>query len=131
MCKKHNILVNSYSPLGIPDFKVYKVGNAHQRTKGILITDTRIDPIAKKHGLTNAQVLLAWQAQMGMVYNPRSMNKQHMLDNLDQRVKKTKLDAEDINALNSFEPDDCKVDSWYECCGGFQPSIPSCGTREN
>ena len=48
--------------------QVYKVGNAHQRTKGVLITDTRIDPIAKKHGLTNAQVLLAWQAQMGIVY---------------------------------------------------------------
>eukprot|EP00729_Bicosta_minor_P002069 gene2069-18842_t len=99
MCNKHNIVVNSYSPLGIPDWKL------------------RIDPIAKKHGLTNAQVLLSWQVQMGMVYNPRP-------------VASTKLDAEDVAALNSFEPDDCKNDSWYECCGGSQPSIPSCGIKE-
>ena len=86
MCNTHNILVNSYSPLGIPDWKAYTVGNEHQRIKGVLITDTRIDPVAKKHSLTNAQTLLAWQAQLGMVYNPRSMSKAHMKDNLDPKV---------------------------------------------
>ena len=58
------------------------------------------------------------------------MNKQHMLDNLDPKVAATKLDAEDMHALNGFEPDDCKHDSWYECCGGSQASIPSCGSKE-
>lgn len=130
MCNTHNILVNSYSPLGIPDWKVYTVGNEHQRIKGVLITDTRIDPVAKKHSLTNAQTLLAWQAQLGMVYNPRSMSKAHMKDNLDPKVAATVLDADDLKALQSFEPDDCKHDGWYECCGGSQPSIPSCGKSD-
>jgi len=50
MCKKHNILVNSYSPLGIPDWHKYAVGHKTQKTKGVLITDSRLDPIATKHG---------------------------------------------------------------------------------
>ena len=47
MCKKHNIVFNSYSPLGIPDFHKY------------------LEPLAKKHGLSPAQILLAWQAGIG------------------------------------------------------------------
>jgi hypothetical protein len=45
-------------------------------------------------------------------------------------MQATVLDADDLKALQSFEPDDCKHDGWYECCGGSQPSIPSCGKSD-
>jgi hypothetical protein len=51
-----------------------------------------------------------------------------MRDNLDPKVAETKLDESDLKVLESFEPDACKDDGWYECCGGTQASIPSCGS---
>jgi hypothetical protein len=51
-----------------------------------------------------------------------------MLENLDPKVAATKLDEADLKVLESFPPDKCSSDnSWYECCGGSQKSIPSCG----
>ncbi len=59
MCKKHNIVFNSYSPLGIPDLHKY-LGQEHS-----LVQDPKLEPLAKKHGLSPAQILLAWQAGIG------------------------------------------------------------------
>lgn len=59
MCKKHDIIFNSYSPLGIPDFHKY-LGQEHS-----LVQDPKLLPLAKKHGLSPAQILLAWQAGIG------------------------------------------------------------------
>lgn len=62
------------------------------------------------------------------VYNPRSMSREHMLENLDPKVASTKLDALDLKVLQSFPADKCSpTNSWYECCGGSQKSIPTCG----
>jgi len=46
--------------------------------------------------MSPAQILLAWQYHQGIVFNPRSMNKAHMLENLDAKVTSTALDADDL-----------------------------------
>lgn len=65
MCKKHDIIFNSYSPLGIPDFHKY-LGQDFS-----LVEDPKLKPLAKKHGLSPAQILLAWQAGIGGMVSTR------------------------------------------------------------
>lgn len=69
MCKKHGIVFNSYSPLGIPDFHKY-LGQEHS-----LVQDPKLVPLAKKHGLSPAQILLAWQAGIGGMVSIHAMHK--------------------------------------------------------
>jgi len=78
-CEKHNILFNTYAPLGAPDFMSY-----HKDNFGVpLMTVPRVVEIAKKYMKTPAQVLLRWAVQQDLVINPRTMNPAHMKDNLD------------------------------------------------
>ena len=87
-CKEHNIRFNSYSPLGIPDDHAYPSSIS---TTGKIIEEPRLLPVAKKHGLSPAQLLLAWQWGQGIVSNPRSMSAAHMLENLAPSVTSTKV----------------------------------------
>jgi len=78
-CVKHNILFNTYSPLGAPDFMAFQPENF-----GIpLMNNPSVVAIANKYMKTAAQVLLRWAVQQDLVVNPRSMNPAHMKDNLD------------------------------------------------
>ena len=135
-CKNHSILFNSYSPLGIPDWHNYPSAIS---TTGRILEEPKVQAIAKNHGLTPAQALLAWQWQQGIVFNPRSMRESHMRENMDSKVYSTKLDDSEMQTLSSFKQDACSLSSgggggasasnhWYECCGdpAVQASIPSC-----
>ena len=44
-----------------------------------------------------------------MVFNPRSMSKPHMLENLAVKLSKVTLDAAELKVLQSFEPDACSA----------------------
>jgi len=78
-CEKHNILFNTYAPLGAPDFMSY-----HKDNFGVpLMTVPSVVAIAKKYMKTPAQVLLRWAVQQDFVINPRTMNPAHMKENLD------------------------------------------------
>lgn len=57
--------------------------------------------IAKKHGKTIAQVILRWLVQRDVVVIPKSVHKERMAENFD--VFAFKLDAQDMNAINSLE----------------------------
>eukprot|EP00038_Savillea_parva_P014522 m.11199 g.11199 ORF g.11199 m.11199 type:complete len:323 (-) comp2828_c0_seq2:186-1154(-) len=125
-CKVHNILFNSYSPLGIPDWHKYP---STISSTGILIEEPAIKAIGAAHKLSAAQTLLAWQWAQGIVFNPRSYNTTHMEENLSPSVFSTQLSASDLATLNGFKPDACtSSNKWYECCGDqtVQPSIPVC-----
>jgi len=125
-CKAHDILFNSYSPLGIPDWHKYPLSIS---TTGVLIEEPALERIGAAHGLSAAQTLLSWQWSMGMVFNPRSMNITHMQENLAPSVFSTKLSSADMATLNGFKADACTTSNkWYECCGdtSVQPSIPKC-----
>lgn len=76
-CNANGVLVNGYSPFGVPDHRTY----APPQSKTIL-ADPVVRAIAAAHASTPAQVLLAWHYQLGVVFNPRSMNAAHVLENL-------------------------------------------------
>ncbi|KAJ1674772.1 hypothetical protein EV182_002588 [Spiromyces aspiralis] len=87
-CQSQNIPVTAYSPLG-------SSGGRHN-----LREDPVVHHIAKKHGATPAQVLIAWAVQRGTVVIPKSVSLERIKSNFEQIV----LDQDDMNDLNSLEP---------------------------
>ena len=62
-----------------------------------LLNEEAITEIAKKHEVTNVQVLLRWQLDMGFTVIPGSKNVDHIKDNFD--ILKFKLDDEDMKKI--------------------------------
>ena len=81
--KKDDIKIVSWFPLGHGD--------------QTLLNQKVIGEIAKKHGVTNAQVLLRWQLDMGFTVIPGSKNVDHIRDNYE--ILSFSLDKEDIDKI--------------------------------
>jgi len=79
-CQKHNILFNSFAPLGAPDFVAYL---PKDRFGVPLMNVPLVGELAKKYMKSPAQVLLRWAVQQDIVVNPRTENPAHMMENLD------------------------------------------------
>jgi diketogulonate reductase-like aldo/keto reductase len=93
-CEKHGIVVEAYSPL----------------TRGERLDDPRVAEVARRIGKTNAQVLLRWGIQHGMVVLPKSVKEKRIAENaalfdfeLDAEAMK-KLDALDEGAATGWDP---------------------------
>lgn len=96
--RDHNIAVMAYSPLA----------QAGSLRRGLL-GSAAVQAVAKKHGISSMQVLLAFVlGQEGVVAIPRSGQKAHVLDNL--AASKIQLDDEDLDLLDAaFPPPDHKM----------------------
>ena len=66
-----------------------------------LLNEPVISELAKKHGVSNAQVLLRWQLDMGFTVIPGSKNVNHIKDNFD--ILKFKLDEDDMKKIASLD----------------------------
>lgn len=77
-CKAHNITFNSYSPLSCPDWAPETHGWAHSA-----LEEPVVKAMAAKHSKSAAQVVQRWAWQQGVVLNPRTLNEEHMKENLD------------------------------------------------
>jgi methylglyoxal/glyoxal reductase len=93
-CKEHGIVVEAYSPL----------------THAERINDPVITDLAKHAARTNAQVLLRWGIQHGMVVLPKSVNEARIAENaalfdfeLDAGAMR-RLDALDEGAATAWDP---------------------------
>jgi diketogulonate reductase-like aldo/keto reductase len=90
----HGIVVEAYSPL----------------THGERIDDPVVTEVARRAGRTNAQVLLRWGIQHGMVVLPKSVNEKRIAENaavfdfaLDEAAM-GKLDALEAGAATGWDP---------------------------
>jgi len=86
---KHNITLTAYSPLG--------------GTNGAekMLSDPKLDAIAKTHNVTAAQVVLRFQIQRNVIVIPMSTNKKYILEDIDLfSFKLTDDDMTAIYALN-------------------------------
>lgn len=81
--KKDDIKIVSWFPLGHGDPS--------------LLNEKVVTEIAKKHGVTNAQVLLRWQLDMGFTVIPGSKNVDHIRDNYE--ILSFSLDKEDMEKI--------------------------------
>ncbi|UZJ52854.1 hypothetical protein CBS101457_002174 [Exobasidium rhododendri] len=84
-CLKHNIAIESYSPLG----------------KGAHTDLPELKEIGKKYGKTPAHILIRWVLQSGYVVLPKSSNPQRIEANAD--LYDFVLDESDMKALNGME----------------------------
>jgi diketogulonate reductase-like aldo/keto reductase len=83
-CHAHDIVVEDYSPL----------------SRGTKLQDERITAIAKKHGKSNAQIVLRWALQHGNVVIPKSVHRERIAENID--LFGFSLDAHDMASLDGL-----------------------------
>ena len=90
-----NITVNSYAPLGAPDVEA----NGFHGWPYVLPQNPIAMNIGKKYNKSGAQVWLRWQWQQGIVLNPRTLNIDHMKENLN--IFDFELTSDDMTQLNT------------------------------
>ena len=83
-CKKNNILVIAYSPLG----------------RGNLLKDQKIAEVAEKHGKTPAQVCLRWLYEKGIASIPKASSPKRLKENIEIFDFKLGKDMDKIDRLN-------------------------------
>nr|XP_018899650.1 PREDICTED: alcohol dehydrogenase [NADP(+)] B-like isoform X1 [Bemisia tabaci] len=98
-CKKYNIVMTAYSPLGSPVWR----GKFHNGTDKSLprLTDLpEIKEIAKKYNKTAAQILLRHTVQAGLAVIPKSSNKDRQRENIE--IFDFSLSGEDVEKINGL-----------------------------
>ena len=73
-CKKNNITVQAYSPLGTPGFK--------ENAEPHILSDPVLNEMSKSKGITVAQLCLQWSLQKGASVIVKSSNIRHLEENL-------------------------------------------------
>ncbi|TPI19866.1 aldo/keto reductase [Mesorhizobium sp. B4-1-1] len=86
--EKHNIHIESWSPLG----------------SGRLLSDPTLEKLAKKHGKSVAQVIIRWHLQEGLVVIPKSIHQERIAGNFD--VFGFELDADDMQTVHGLDSAD-------------------------
>ncbi|TPI12754.1 aldo/keto reductase [Mesorhizobium sp. B4-1-3] len=86
--KKHNIHIESWSPLG----------------SGRLLSDPTLETLAKKHGKSVAQVIIRWHLQEGLIVIPKSIHQERIAGNFN--VFGFELDANDMQTIRGLDSTD-------------------------
>lgn len=84
-CRKHNIALQAYSPLG----------------KGAFVDRPELHKIGEKYGKSPAQVLIRWSLQQDFIVLPKSSNEERIKANAN--LYDFELSKEDIDTLNAME----------------------------
>lgn len=92
-CKKENILMTAYSPLGSGDRSAAMKGEDEPN----LMEIDEINEIAKKQGASAAQVLINWHTQRDIATIPKSASKEHIKDNF--KAAAVELDEDDMKKI--------------------------------
>jgi len=113
-CKKNNIHVTAYSPLGSGD----RPDTMKGKDEPSLLKIEDLKEIAKKNNATVAQVLIAWHTNRGCAAIPKSTSKEHIISNF--QAANVSLDQEDMNKI-------AKLDKHYRFITGEFFNAPEKG----
>ncbi|MGV7118738.1 aldo/keto reductase [Paenibacillus kyungheensis] len=91
---KHNIITESWSPLG------------RGRGEGVL-EDAGVQEIADAHGKTPTQVILRWHTQLGAVPIPKAGSLEHQQENLN--IFDFELTEEQMSTISAFSKDNKRL----------------------
>jgi diketogulonate reductase-like aldo/keto reductase len=95
-CKKNNIAVESWSPIG------GRKGGMPEGAAGTrLLDEPRLKEIAEKYNKTSAQIILRWHIQNGLIVIPKSVHPERIRENID--IFDFELDVEDMSRIEGLE----------------------------
>ncbi|QCW02128.1 aldo/keto reductase [Natrinema pallidum] len=92
VCENHDIEVVGYSPLA----------------RGQVFDQPEMQAVAEKHGVTEAQVSLAWAREKGVTAIPKATGEDHIEDNLASLT--VELDQDDIDTIDAIDETSREVD---------------------
>ncbi|ELZ84162.1 aldehyde reductase [Haloferax larsenii JCM 13917] len=92
VCAEEGVEIVAYSPLA----------------RGTVFDVDVLSDIADKHGVSEAQVSLAWLREKGVTAIPKATSESHIRDNWESLA--LDLDDEDIDAIDAIEQVDRRVD---------------------
>ena len=99
-CHQHNIHVTAYSPLGSMD----RPESMKKTGEPIPLGNETIKSIATNHGISPAQVLIAWALERGTSVIPKSTNPKRLQENFDaQSIRLTKEEMDQIKEEDKAE----------------------------
>jgi alcohol dehydrogenase (NADP+) len=96
-CNTHSIQITAYSPLGSGDRSAAMKGENEPNLMDI----SEIKNIAKKHGVSAAQVLIGWHLHRDISVIPKSATKDHIIANYEAAA--IALDAEDLETIAGLD----------------------------
>ncbi|MFC7069256.1 aldo/keto reductase [Halobaculum lipolyticum] len=94
-CADHDVEVVAYSPLA----------------RGQVFDVPELTEIAEKHGVSEAQVSLAWLREKGVTAIPKATGEAHIRDNWGSLA--LDLDDEDVAAIDAIDREDRRVDPGF------------------
>jgi 2,5-diketo-D-gluconate reductase B len=94
-CADHDVDVVAYSPLA----------------RGEVFDVPEIQQVAEKHGVSEAQVSLAWLREKGVTPIPKATSEAHIRDNWASRT--LDLDAEDVATIDGIDRRERQVDPGF------------------
>eukprot|EP00039_Didymoeca_costata_P004946 m.77152 g.77152 ORF g.77152 m.77152 type:complete len:372 (+) comp12606_c0_seq3:76-1191(+) len=89
------MVVNGYSPLAGPDVAPERDGWVDNRT---MLDEPILIEIGKHYNKSAAQIALRWEWQLGVVTNPRTHSREHMMENLN--IFDFELSASDVYKIS-------------------------------
>ncbi|XP_053668611.1 1,5-anhydro-D-fructose reductase-like [Anopheles marshallii] len=97
-CRKHDIVITAYSPLGRPNLTDPVVGTDNIPKHAL--DDPRVVAIGKKHGKSPGQVVLRYLVELGTLPIPKSSKLERIRQNID--IFDFKLTADEIKLMDGF-----------------------------
>lgn len=92
-CKKNDILVSCYGPIGAGE-------QSNFPDKPALLENSCLVSIGKKYNKTSAQVCLRWAIQKGYVVLPKSVHNERILENI--QVFDFELSPDDMRSIHNI-----------------------------
>ncbi|MBE9068942.1 aldo/keto reductase [Leptolyngbya cf. ectocarpi LEGE 11479] len=112
-CHANNIHVTAYSPLGSGT----RADSLKATNEPTLLKEPTIAAIAKRHGVSPAQVLLSWAMQRGTVVIPKSYNPERIRQNLASA--NVVLSPEDMQTMATLDLNRRYIDgAFWQVPGG-------------
>jgi 2,5-diketo-D-gluconate reductase B len=94
-CEENGVDVVAYSPLA----------------RGEVFNIKEIQEVAQKHGVSEAQVSLAWIMEKGVTPIPKASTENHIEDNF--KARELELDEEDVEKIDSINGEERMVDPGF------------------
>lgn len=102
VCRENDIQVISYSPLGsTPPASAKGHSSAMNPNSPRLLDEPAVKELAKKFGKSEAQILIRYHIERGLIVIPKSVNEQRIKENL--AVFDFEFAPEDLQRLNGLD----------------------------